>query len=75
MPDESDLAELRELLRTAGVAVAGELLLPDAGAGGFAARALALAALPALLLATGFVRTEERAALRSLLARRRALRR
>jgi GTP-binding protein HflX len=26
MPDESDLAELRELLRTAGVAVAGELI-------------------------------------------------
>ncbi|HEX7299524.1 MAG TPA: lipopolysaccharide biosynthesis protein [Solirubrobacteraceae bacterium] len=33
----------------AGVAVAGELLLPTSGAGGFAARALALAVIPALL--------------------------
>ena len=30
----------------AGIAVAGELLLPDAGAGGFVLRALALAAIP-----------------------------
>jgi O-antigen/teichoic acid export membrane protein len=54
----------------AGVAVAGELLLPTGGAGGFAARALALAALPALLLATGFMRPEERDGLRGLRRRR-----
>ncbi len=56
----------------AGVAVAGELLLPDAGAAGFATRAAALAALPAALLATGFMRPQERDGLRSLLRRRRA---
>ncbi|MEA2157318.1 MAG: hypothetical protein QOE11_3458 [Solirubrobacteraceae bacterium] len=53
----------------AAVAVAGELLLPTAGAGGLAARALALAALPLVLLATGFMRPEERSGLRSLLRR------
>jgi O-antigen/teichoic acid export membrane protein len=34
----------------AGVSIAGELLLPTAGLGGFAARALALAAIPVLLV-------------------------
>jgi len=55
----------------AGVAVAGELLLPAAGLEGFALRALALAAIPVALLATGFMRADERAGLRGLLARRR----
>jgi O-antigen/teichoic acid export membrane protein len=55
----------------AGVAVAGELLLPVAGTAGFVARALALAAIPALLLVTGFVRPEELAGLRGLARRRR----
>jgi len=54
----------------AGVSVAGELLLATSGAGGFAARAAALAALPVALLATGFMRPEERAGLRGLLASR-----
>jgi O-antigen/teichoic acid export membrane protein len=53
----------------AGVAVAGELLLPTDGADGFALRAAALAALPLALLASGFVRPEERAGLRVLLRR------
>ena len=53
----------------AGVAVAGELLLPTAGTGGFVARALVLAAIPALLLATGFVRPAELAGLRGLARR------
>lgn len=53
----------------AGVAVGGELLLPTDGAGGFALRAATLAALPPALLASGFVRPEERAGLRSLLRR------
>ncbi len=50
----------------AGVTVAGELLLPTAGGGGFAARALVLAALPGVLVATGFVRPAEWAGLRGL---------
>ncbi len=50
----------------AGVAVTGELLLPTSGAGGLVSRALALAALPVLLLATRFMRPEERAGLRGL---------
>ncbi|CAN5479369.1 N/A [soil metagenome] len=54
----------------AGVAVAGELLLPTSGAGGFVSRALALAALPPLFIATGFARPGELEAVRSL--RRRA---
>jgi len=53
----------------AGVAVAGELLLPNDGADGFALRAAALAALPLALLVSGFVRPEERAGLRVLLRR------
>jgi hypothetical protein len=34
----------------AGVSVAGELLLPASGAGGFASRALVLALIPVLLV-------------------------
>jgi O-antigen/teichoic acid export membrane protein len=54
----------------AAIAVAGELLLPTSGADGFALRALALAAIPAALLATGFMRPEERSGLRRLASRR-----
>ena len=50
----------------AGITVAGELLLPTAGAGGFAARALVLAALPVVLVAMRFMRPAELAGLRSL---------
>jgi O-antigen/teichoic acid export membrane protein len=56
----------------AGVAVAGELLLPTAGWSGFALRALALAAIPVALLATGFMRADEAAALRGFASGRRA---
>jgi len=52
-----------------GVAVGGELLLPTAGAGAFAARAALLVALPALFAVTGFVRPAERDGLRALLRR------
>jgi O-antigen/teichoic acid export membrane protein len=48
------------------IAAAGELLLPTSGAGGFASRLAALAAIPLALAAAGFVRPEERRALRSL---------
>jgi len=53
----------------AGVTVAGELLLPDDGAAGLAGRLAVLAAIPMLLALTGFLRPEERARLRALLAR------
>ena len=46
----------------AAIAVAGELLLPADGLGGLVLRALALAAIPLALLATGFMRADERAA-------------
>ena len=49
-----------------GVSVGGELLLPTDGFDGFALRALALAAIPALLLLSGFLGPGERARLRSL---------
>ena len=55
----------------AGISVAGELLAPDAGAGGFVLRSLALAAIPAALLLTRFVRPAELAGLRDVLRRRR----
>jgi O-antigen/teichoic acid export membrane protein len=55
----------------AGVSVAGERLLPAAGADGFVLRALALAALPILFALTGFVQSAELAALRSVLRGRR----
>jgi O-antigen/teichoic acid export membrane protein len=51
----------------AGVAVGGELLLPAGGADGFVLRAVALAALPPALAATGFIRPAEWAGLRSVL--------
>ncbi|HEV2820064.1 MAG TPA: lipopolysaccharide biosynthesis protein [Solirubrobacteraceae bacterium] len=54
-----------------GVAVLGELLLPTDGFGGFAARALALAAIPLLLVALRFPRPEELAGARRLLGRAR----
>ena len=50
----------------AGVAVAGELLLPQSGLDGFALRALACAALPLLFWLTRFARPQELAALRGL---------
>ena len=54
---------------TAGVAVAGELLLPTHGLLGFVLRALALALVPALLLATRFVSAQELAGARELWGR------
>jgi len=54
----------------AGVAVAAELALPTEGAVGFALRALALLALPAVLAVTGFLRPGERAWLRRRVRRR-----
>lgn len=54
-----------------GIAVGGELALPTAGLAGFALRALALAAIPLALLATGFLRADERAGLLGLLKRAR----
>jgi O-antigen/teichoic acid export membrane protein len=53
----------------AGVAVAGELLLPKSGVGGFASRALALAAIPALFFVTRFAHPGEIAGARRLLRR------
>jgi O-antigen/teichoic acid export membrane protein len=61
------LAQL--VLVIGGVAVAGELLLPTHGAGGLVSRALALAAIPAVLVLTRFFRAEEVARLRGLAAR------
>ena len=55
----------------AGIAVAGELLLPTGGVDGFVLRTLALAAIPLVLLATGFMRPDERAGVRGLATRRR----
>jgi O-antigen/teichoic acid export membrane protein len=52
-----------------GVAVAGELLLPTRGAVGFASRAAAVVALPALLAATGFFRRAEVDGARALVGR------
>lgn len=54
-----------------GLAGAGELLLPTHGAAGFVARALLALALPLVLGLTGFYRPEERALVRTLLARAR----
>ncbi len=53
----------------AGVAVAGELLLPESGWAGFASRAAAAAVVPAAFALTGFLRPAERAGVRSGLAR------
>lgn len=56
----------------AGVAVAGELLLPTEGVGAFVLRAGALAAIPVLLVVTGFVTAQERAGLRRVVARQKS---
>jgi O-antigen/teichoic acid export membrane protein len=66
------LAKLAAIL--GGVAVSGELLLPDHGAAGFAARAAWLALVPAALLVTRFFHPHEREQAGRLLAegRRRA---
>jgi len=58
------------VLVLAGITVAGELLLPTTGLGGFVLRALVLAAIPVALLATGFMRPEERVGLIGLVRRR-----
>ncbi len=59
--------EWRRLVHAAGVlaaaALAGELLAPDAGAGGLAARLALVAAVPLGLATTGFLRPGERAAI------------
>ncbi len=55
----------------AAIAVAGELLLPADGLDGLVLRALALAAIPLALLATGFMRADERAGLKTLVERAR----
>jgi len=52
-----------------GITVAGELLLPTAGAAGFVERAAVLSAIPLALLATGFFGPAERARMRQLLQR------
>jgi O-antigen/teichoic acid export membrane protein len=54
-----------------GIAAAGELLLPDSGAAGLGARVAALAAIPLVLAAAGFLRPEERRTLGRLTYRRR----
>jgi O-antigen/teichoic acid export membrane protein len=51
------------------VAVAGDLLLPTRGLGGFFARAAAFAAIPLLLLATRFAHPQELGQVRSLVTR------
>lgn len=51
-----------------GVSISGELLLPASGAVGFASRALWLALIPALLLATKFLQPREIRQARMLLA-------
>jgi O-antigen/teichoic acid export membrane protein len=51
------------------ITVAGELLLPTSGAGGFVGRVVALLAIPAALAATGFLRAGETRRLRALVSR------
>lgn len=53
----------------AALGVGGELLLPDGGVAGFVSRAVALAAIPVVLVATGFLQPGERAGLGRLRAR------
>jgi O-antigen/teichoic acid export membrane protein len=53
---------------TAATVAAGELLLPTEGLGGFASRAAAWLALPALLLVAGFLSAEERSILGRMLS-------
>ena len=52
-----------------GVAVAGELLLPESGAGGLLSRAAWMALIPAGLWVVGFLTPAELARLRALVAR------
>jgi peptidoglycan biosynthesis protein MviN/MurJ (putative lipid II flippase) len=53
----------------AGIAVAGELLLPESGWAGFASRAAAAAVVPVAFALTGFLRPAELAGVRSVVAR------
>jgi len=53
------------------MSVAGDLLLPTSGFVGLVTRAAVLAAMPLVLLATGFTHSEEREQARLLLARAR----
>jgi O-antigen/teichoic acid export membrane protein len=52
-----------------GFAAAGDVLLPTHGLVGFVSRAAVFAAIPPVLLATGFVHPQELSRLRALLAR------
>ena len=52
-----------------GLAAAGDLVLPTAGVVGFLSRAAVLAAIPVVLLGTGFSHAAERRQARALLAR------
>ena len=65
--------EWRRLIQLAlvlgGMAAAGELLLPTHGIVGFIARAAVLAAMPGVLLATGFAHRQELDQARALLSR------
>jgi hypothetical protein len=54
-----------------GMSAAGDLLLPTHGAVGFVTRAAVLAAMPLVLLVTGFAHPQELAQARVLLARAR----
>jgi hypothetical protein len=64
---------VRLFLVMGGMAVAGELLLPAHGAVGLLSRALVTAAIPPVLLATGFAHAAELRQARALLARARRL--
>ncbi len=65
--------EWRRLIQLAvvlgGMAAAGDLLLPTRGAVGFLTRAVVLAAMPVVLLGTGFAHRQELEQARSLLNR------
>jgi uncharacterized membrane protein YphA (DoxX/SURF4 family) len=55
------------------VAVAGELLFPTSGAGGFLARAAAWVLIPLLLFVTGFAHPQELRQVRALVGRLRRM--
>jgi hypothetical protein len=65
--------EWRRLIQLAvvlgGMAAAGDLLLPTHGAVGFLSRAAVLAAMPLVLLGTGFAHRQELEQARNLLNR------
>src|SRR6185312_14219504 len=65
--------EWRRLVQLAvvlgGMAAAGDLLLPTRGLVGFVGRAAVLAAMPLVLLATGFIHPQERVQAQALLRR------